>query len=338
MLLFMLLAVPVVMVASLPLFAHTSTYPVAIVDGNSMYPALHNGDVVYYAAPRGPLANGTIIIFIQGETGVSSIDSLLKPILIHRIIGFGYQSDGSLYYETKGDNNAQPDPFVTSTSSVLGVETASIPFLGLPIQFFKTAYGMLTIVSAISLYFFSGVDTRNWLEDQKNRLLSVFAKHSLDGSIGAEQFDRLKLVVECADIPEDSLKDTTLVSLSKWLRTGGLEEDWKEETATCPKCGNPSYNIVSGEGSLVVCPTCMGHNKRATGPESDAEVDRPWAGLSFMKPSRTGAIWSSSPSSSGKMDECGAVCPTHKIHCVHPRNHPSGHHHLDLKGDLCLFG
>src|SRR5215831_6446285 len=171
-LLLILLAAPLVAMACLPLFAGTSTYPVATVDGNSMYPSLKNGDLVYYAAPRGPVTNGTVIVFIQGETGVNSIDTLLKPIVIHRVIGFGYNPDGSLYYETKGDNNAQPDPFVTPASSILGVQTFTVPFLGLPLQFLKTAYGMLTVVSVMSLYFFSGIDTRHWEEDEKKRLVT----------------------------------------------------------------------------------------------------------------------------------------------------------------------
>src|SRR5438093_12651911 len=73
--------VPVVVLSSLPLIAKTSTYPVAVVS-RSMVPALHNGDLVFYTAPHGPVKNGTIIVFIQVETGVAVLDSLLKPIVI----------------------------------------------------------------------------------------------------------------------------------------------------------------------------------------------------------------------------------------------------------------
>src|SRR5437016_2113617 len=126
--------VPVVVLASLPLIAKTSTYPIAVVNGSSMVPALHNGDLVFYTAPHGPVKNGTIIVFIQGGTGVNSLDSLLKPIVIHRVVGFGYEPDGSLYYETKGDNNVGTDPFATPASSILGVDSASVPYAGLPTQ------------------------------------------------------------------------------------------------------------------------------------------------------------------------------------------------------------
>jgi len=160
MLILIAIIVPIVVLSSLPLIARTSTYPVAVVSGSSMVPALHNGDLVFYTAPHGPVKNGTIIVFVQGETGFASLDSLLKPIVIHRVVGFGYEPDGSLYYETKGDNNAGTDPFVTPASSILGVDSAAVPYAGLPIQFLQSAYGMITVVAAMSLFFFSGVDTR----------------------------------------------------------------------------------------------------------------------------------------------------------------------------------
>src|SRR5207245_5839065 len=145
-----------------PVTLTTSTYPVAGRSRSSMVPSLHNGDLVFYPAPHGPVKNGTIIVFVQGETGFPSLDSLLKPIVIHRVVGFGYEPDGSLYYETKGDNNVGTDPFATPASSILGVDSASVPYAGLPIQFLQSAYGMITVVAAMSLFFFSGVDTTTW--------------------------------------------------------------------------------------------------------------------------------------------------------------------------------
>ncbi|MBO0887825.1 signal peptidase I [Candidatus Bathyarchaeota archaeon] len=335
-LLLIFLSVPLVMMASLPLFAHTSTYPVAIVEGNSMYPALHNGDLVYYAAPRGIVQNGTVIVFIQGDTGVNSLDTLLKPIVIHRVVGFGYQSDGSLFYETKGDNNAQADPFVTPASSILGVETSDIPYVGLPLQFLKTAYGMLTVVSVMSLYFFSGVDTRTWIEEQRRRLLSVFARHSFDGGIGSEQFEKLKTVVEFSDIPEESLKDTSLASMAEWLRKGGLEDEWEEESSSCPKCGAPSYNIVGENESFVVCPNCMGYQRQSTQSDSNHDARTQSADQILVRPSQE-------LQSSGlkepwqKTTQCGIRCSKHGAPCVLRSGHMRSHHHMNFDGSFCFF-
>src|SRR3989449_6347405 len=228
MLILLAIIVPVVVLASLPLIARTSTYPVAVVSGSSMVPALHNGDLVFYTAPHGPVKNGTIIVFVQGETGSASLDSLLKPIVIHRVVGFGYEPDGSLYYETKGDNNAGTDPFVTPASSILGVDSAAVPYAGLPIQFLQSAYGMITVVAAMSLFFFSGGDTRTSDENERKRLITAFAKHSLDGSIGPDQFEKLKMVDECSDIPEEVLKDRNLLTHEYSMREGDIRAKWAD--------------------------------------------------------------------------------------------------------------
>jgi len=59
------------MVIFLPLYARTGTYPIAIVDGNSMYPKLQNGDLAYYIATNtANIPNGTVIVFVQGDTAI----------------------------------------------------------------------------------------------------------------------------------------------------------------------------------------------------------------------------------------------------------------------------
>jgi signal peptidase I len=336
-LLFIAILVPIVLLSSLPLIAHTSTYPLAVVNGNSMVPALLNGDLVYYTAPHGPVKNGTIIVFIQGETGVNSLDALLKPIVIHRVIGFGYEPDGSLYYETKGDNNQAADPFVTPASSVLGVESVAIPYAGLPVEFFQSAYGMLTVVASMSLYFFSGVDTRMWEEDERKRLITVFATHSLDGSIGSDQFEKLKMVVECSDIPEELLKDSSLLSMAQWLKEGGLVANWREETGSCPKCGASAYHVVGKDNSFVVCPQCMSHDKqvRSAGPSPVQRAS--WAERLFSRPSSQGLLRQQPQDTRAKTTRCGVVCPGHKVPCVLRKGHLKSHHHMNLGGSFCFF-
>jgi signal peptidase I len=107
--------------AALPFLFGTSTYPVSVVQGSSMYPALQNGDLVLFqAAPQRVIANGTIIVFVQTGTGQSVLDSLLKPVLIHRIVGVVVQGDGKVNYQTKGDNNIQADPGLVPADRILG--------------------------------------------------------------------------------------------------------------------------------------------------------------------------------------------------------------------------
>jgi signal peptidase I len=256
--LLILLAVVLVLVG-LPLFAQTKAYPVAVVDGNSMVPTLHNGDLVFFTAPKGPIKNGTIIVFIQSDTAVTALDSLLKPIVIHRIISVGQEPNGHTSYQTKGDNNQAADPFVTDQENVLGTPVLIVPYLGLPVLFFKTTYGMFTIFALVSLYFFSGVDTRFAEEEQRKRLVAVFAQHSLNGEISASQFERLNKAVEYGDeMSPEEVRDPLTLSVINWLNAGGLDEDWREEPARCPNCSSSSFRVVGGDADILVCPSCEG--------------------------------------------------------------------------------
>jgi signal peptidase I len=246
-----------VIAVALPVIARTNTYPIAVVDGNSMYPNLQNGDLVIFTAPSGPITNGSIIVFVQQRSGIPAFDSLLEPVLIHRVIDVGKEPNGVVYYQTKGDNNQAPDPFVTDAPNVLGVPTLVIPFAGFPVLFAKTPYGMVAITAMVSLWFFSGIDEKLEEGDEKKRLVAVFAYHTLNGDISASQFERLKLAIEyCDEIPIDLLKDPTVLSTVDWLRCGGLEKGWREEPQICPRCGSKSFSLISGDKTLLVCPSC----------------------------------------------------------------------------------
>jgi signal peptidase I len=250
---------------ALPFIAGTSTYPVAIVQGNSMYPKLQNGELVLFTAPRAPIANGTIIVFVQSASGVPALDSFLKPILIHRVVGVGQEPTGMTYYQTKGDNNIATDPFVTDSSNVLGVPVLAIPYVGLPILFLQTPYGLVAAVALVCIYFLSGVDTKIEEEDERKRLIAVFARYSLNGRISPSQFERLKLSVEFfQEMPVDLLDDPTVISVIDWLKEGNLRQEWKEEQIPCPTCGASSFRIVSGSRFFLICPTCSNWRPPAT--------------------------------------------------------------------------
>lgn len=244
-------------IIGLPVFAGTKTYPLLVVNGNSMFPSLHNGDLVYYTSPQfGSIGNGSVIIFIQGNTGFSELDALLKPVLIHRVIGVETIA-GAVYYRTQGDANDQPDPFLTPQSNVLGVPETVIPYAGMPVQYLLTPYGMVALIGLISLVYVSGVDTKFDEENDKKRLIAVFARHSLNGDISAAQFERLKLAVEYYDeMPIELLRDPAILSTVDWLRGGGLRKDWQEEDQVCPGCGLQGVSVIAGDKALFICPRC----------------------------------------------------------------------------------
>ncbi|HXW36752.1 MAG TPA: signal peptidase I [Nitrososphaerales archaeon] len=252
-----------VLALALPLFAGTGTYPVAIVDGNSMYPTLHNGDLVFFAAPTGPIKNGTIIVFVQGRSGIPALDSLLMPVVIHRVVGMGTEPNGVQYFQTKGDNNLQKDPFVTDAGNVLGVPVLVIPYGGIPLVFLRTPYGLVALTSFVSLYYFSDIDTQLETEKDKERLLAVFAKMTLNREMSASEFERLRVAVEYSDeISTDLLKDPTSISLIDWLKSGGLSTSWKETRSLCPSCGSMATTVESGERAFLICPSCSSAQSR----------------------------------------------------------------------------
>lgn len=241
----------------LPFYEGTKSYPVAVVDGNSMFPNLHNGDLVIFGAPTGQISNGSVIVFAQGGSPVSAWDSWMKPIVIHRVIGTGREPGGMTFYQTKGDNNGAPDPFVTDSDSVLGVPVLVVPYAGLPLLFLKTAYGMVALTALVTVFFVSGVETRLMEGEEKKRLLAVFARHSLNGELSPRDLERIKLAIEYyEDIPVEELKDPTLISAVDWLRKGGLKQDWKERRTLCPVCESYAFTIESGDNSFLVCPDC----------------------------------------------------------------------------------
>src|SRR5581483_3933762 len=137
-----LLACMAIPVLSLPLVTGTKTYPVTLVDGNSMYPNLESGDVVvYHKADIANIGPGTIIVYVQGQTGIPILDSMLKPVIIHRVTEMIVQ-DGQAYYGTKGDNNQVADPILVKYADVLGTPSLILPKIGLPLLFLKSVPGL----------------------------------------------------------------------------------------------------------------------------------------------------------------------------------------------------
>ena len=206
----------------LPLSADTSSYPLAIVDGSSMYPTLQNGDIVYFhsVANASSIANGTIIVFVQGNTG-SLFDGLVRPVVIHRVVGEVIQADGYVNYVTKGDNNDVNDPFLTRSDHVLGIASQSIPKVGLLILFLKSPQGLIATIGIISLAYLSMYEIDRKNDKKKEKFLGSLAKKVLNGYLSNEQFRKLELAVN------------TLTSLSgnsqgqKHICTSRLVEEWR---------------------------------------------------------------------------------------------------------------
>jgi signal peptidase len=97
--------------------------PIMVVPSRSMVPTLNVGDIVFVkGVDPNTITVGTIIIF-QSPSG--SID------IIHRVIGITRVA-GTLYFQTKGDNNPGPDPWSPGVpqQNVKGVLVGKVPYIG----------------------------------------------------------------------------------------------------------------------------------------------------------------------------------------------------------------
>ena len=100
------------------------------------------------------------------------LDGLIRPVVIHRVIGEVIQNDGTVCYETKGDNNEVKDPFLTKSDQVLGVATLTVPKVGLLVLFLQSPQGLIATVGIISLGYLSMYDMKRKEEKKKEKLLS----------------------------------------------------------------------------------------------------------------------------------------------------------------------
>jgi len=244
--------------AFLPLYARTSSYPLAVVSGNSMYPSLQNGDLVFYeATDASHILNGTVIVFVQSETGNSLLDNLLRPVLIHRVVGEKVQTDGSVDYETKGDNNNANDPFVTSSSNVLGVPVLIIPEVGFLFLFLQSPQGLIAVVGIITLGYLGFYDNKRREEKRKEKLLGALARKVLNGQISSEQFKELEMTLKYFDELESlGLRDSGPKVFVDWLKKGSLDEDWKITAIFCRKCHKAAITLETEENAIEICSHC----------------------------------------------------------------------------------
>ena len=105
----------------------------AVLSG-SMEPELKVGSLVV-TCPVEPeaIVVGDIITFRPVSVG--------ENMITHRVIGIGQSS--SLYFETKGDANDKPDPFMVPAQNLIGKICFHAPSWGYFTEFLKTPFGFL---------------------------------------------------------------------------------------------------------------------------------------------------------------------------------------------------
>jgi signal peptidase len=118
--------------------------PIMVVPSRSMVPTLNVGDIVFVrGVDPNTITVGTIIIF-QSPGG--SID------IIHRVIGIT-RVGGTLYFQTKGDNNPGPDPWSPGVpeQNVKGVLVGKVPYVGYVTLTLQGPLGIILIAILIFL-------------------------------------------------------------------------------------------------------------------------------------------------------------------------------------------
>ncbi len=209
-----------------PLLLHTQIYPLAVVEGNSMYPNLTTGDIVIFSsASEQEIAKGTIIVYVQGGSGIPLLDSMTKPIVIHRVINIMQQSDGAIYYRTKGDNNKFEDAGLVRSNNVMGIPIATVPKIGFILTFLRSPQGLVAATAVIMLFSLSKYDAEYEKKKKEEKFLGDLAKKVITGEMEIEVFKKIELAVKYSDsLNFEDIDDSKVAALVDWVKKGMPED------------------------------------------------------------------------------------------------------------------
>lgn len=119
-------------------------YRLFYVKTGSMEPAIPTGSILVVQKRKTDITIGDIITFHSPEGVILGLPNT------HRVIG-QVQQEGTNWYQTQGDANPGPDPYLVSPENVIGkvvLVMGQTGFLGLLIGFLGTRLGFLLLVLA----------------------------------------------------------------------------------------------------------------------------------------------------------------------------------------------
>jgi signal peptidase I len=256
---------------------NTRTFPLVIVDGNSMLPVLRSGDLLLYrGVDQKTVSNGTLIIYFSGQTGIATLDYMVRPIVVHRIVAIVTQSDGTVYYRTKGDNNQDNDPALVRYDQVLGTPVDDVPVVGTLVLFVKSPQGLIFLIAAATFLYLNRYERFRVIDRRKKELLAITARMALNGEMGMQQFEEFKLAVDFGEeLPTRFLRNPVHASLADWIKSGGLSDEWQEQPAKCPQCLQEATMIRGKKDYLLICPRCIARSDLTTGVPDTIEPTEP---------------------------------------------------------------
>jgi signal peptidase len=112
-----------------------------VVQSGSMEPAIPTASVILINDVQPENVEVNDIITFQSDTRPNG-----KPVYTtHRVIGIN-QNNGELVFETKGDNNEDPDPWTVSEDQIVGKHFFTIPEMGYLLVWLGTERAFLALV------------------------------------------------------------------------------------------------------------------------------------------------------------------------------------------------
>lgn len=244
---------------ALPLISGTKTYPITIINSNSMYPYLQNGDLVFYTSiDTVNIPNGTLIVFTQDQTSDNLLNSVIPPVVIHRVVGKVIQPDGTAYYRTKGDNNQIEDITLVKPENILGSKALIIPKLGFFLLFLRSAQGLVTVVAVILGIYLLSNDVKIAKAKKRDAFIAALAVKNLNGELSDSHFKKFEVAIKHFNhMDTNELTDFHSFAIAEWIKNGGLEYDWKIKVVKCNNCSNNALFLENGKNlSLLFCLNC----------------------------------------------------------------------------------
>jgi len=233
-----------------PLLLHTSVYPVAVVQGNSMFPVLQNGELVIFRGINTEnIPNGTIIVAVEGGAPANFLNYLVRPVIIHEVFSRIVNQYGRVYYQTKGVNNPYPDPFLIPASNVLGTPVFAVPYLGFLFLFVSSSEGLVFLIGVLTVYYIESYErAKNKEKAARLRFLIPFVFLNQEKKLSNEALLR---ITQLAEHYEElaSFGDPTAL----WLHSN-LRKKWEYRIVKCEKHGDDAAEFFGkGVPTLHIC-------------------------------------------------------------------------------------
>jgi signal peptidase I len=228
-----------------PLVLGTPVYPLAVVNGNSMFPVLHNGDlVVFRHINTDDIENGTIVVAVEGGAPVNSLNYLVRPIIIHEVYQRIVNQYGKIYYQTKGVNNPYPDPFLVPAQNILGSPIVVVPYAGFIFMFLSSPEGLVALIGFLTIYYVEWDQRlRQTVDTNRARFLIPFVFLNREGKLSGDALIHLSYMADhCDALAHTNLWD----NLALWLSSNLKRKGWDYRIVKCPVHGDDAAEYSGG--------------------------------------------------------------------------------------------